>query len=541
MKKILFLFLALSAAQIGHAQNAADTGGITAPALVAPGTTFTATITMTNTGGNAWTTAGLYALGSDSPRNNETFLAGARVALPADPINPGEVAVFTATFTAPTVPGIYHFTWRMVQDTVEWFGQIASRTIRVGSGHFTPGDVVVMQIVPTGSDFISGNGTAMVLKNISLSSLNTTFQVALPINGTNAFITGGNPFTGMVDLSTDKNYLVIGGYSANLPFTASVEAAGSPVPRAIGTVNFGGQYRLGATVTPPTGFTGGTFRGAVADGRGNFWGGAQNSGIYYFGTNASPVQISTLGTGAGTGAIRNLMMVNGRPYFSTSQFPAPGNFGLGAFPSVSPVTPEEPTLVLDSGNAVTGASGTASPKGFYVNTNLTIAYVVDLRASPNGGIYRFNGTGTGLAGSWTYAYTITNNLFDTGGFFQDVIADFSGANPKIYATAGAVVSGNTAGTNLVSAIDMGAATTTFTLLATAPLNQTYRGLAFAPNPVSLSIVKSGTNVIIRWPGDGALQSAGVVTGPYVPVTGSPTSPYTNAASAAAQFYGVGFP
>jgi IS5 family transposase len=68
-----------------------------------------------------------------------------------------------------------------------------------------------------------------------------------------------------------------------------------------------------------------------------------------------------------------------------------------------------------------------------VNTNLTIAYVADLRASPYGGLYRYNGTGTGLAGSWTYAYTLANNLFPSGGF-QEILVDFSGASPRIYAT-----------------------------------------------------------------------------------------------------------
>ena len=110
MKTTLLPFLVLSMAGIGIAQNAADFGSISAPASVAPGETFTATITMTNTGANPWTSAGLYALGSESPRNNLAWLASGRVALPADPINPGDVAVFTATFTAPPTPGIYNFT-----------------------------------------------------------------------------------------------------------------------------------------------------------------------------------------------------------------------------------------------------------------------------------------------------------------------------------------------------------------------------------------------------------------------------------------------
>jgi hypothetical protein len=524
------------------AQNDARVLSIVAPASVATGATFTATITMTNSGANPWSTANSYSLGLESPRNNTRWLASGRVALPND-VNPGDTVTFTSDFTAPTTPGIYTFTWSMLQEGVEWFGQLASTTIRVGNGRFTPGDVVVMQVLSTAVDPPAFNtaGTALVLQDISPASSAITFEVDLPLTGSNALVTGGNPFSGMIDLSTDKSYLVVGGYNTNAPYrpagaNVSVEASGSPVPRAIGVVNSGGQYRLRASTT--TGFSGGTFRGVVSDGQDNFWGGAQNGGIYYFGNNSAPVQINP----AGAGAIRDMIMVNGRPFFSTSQFPAANNFGVVAFSSVAPTSPEVPTLIIDSGNAVTGATGTANPKGFCVNSNLTIAYVVDLRsASAGGGIYRYNGTGTGLAGSWTYQYTLVNGLFANGGAFQEVIADFNGANPTLYATAAASATGNSAGNTLVTAVDSGPTTTTFSTIAAAPSGASYRGLTFAPKPISLSITKSGGNVVVRWSGGGVLLSASTVTGPYTPVAGSPISPYTTPATSSAVFYAVGAP
>ena len=114
MKKILLLCVGFALAQTGTAQNDASVVSISAPASVAPGATFPATITMMNSVANAWTAAGLYALGSESPRDNVKWLAANRVALPADPINPGESAAFTTTFTAPTTPGVYNFAWGMV-------------------------------------------------------------------------------------------------------------------------------------------------------------------------------------------------------------------------------------------------------------------------------------------------------------------------------------------------------------------------------------------------------------------------------------------
>ena len=550
MKNILLLSASLLLAQIGAAQNAAEVVSITAPSAVAPGATFTATIVMTNSGGNAWTSSGLYRLGSESPRNNLTWKADGRVELPSDPINPGATATFTATFTAPTTPGVYNFSWGMVQDLVEWFGPIASRQIKVGNGQFTPGDLVVLQTVATASDPITANGTAIVLKNISKSSGATTFEVALPVTGSNAMLSGASPFSGTIDLSSDKRYVVVGGYNqTNLPSGFNLESSGI-TPRIIGTVSSSGQYEVGpsAAASDVSGPVARALRGSISDGQGNFWGGGvNNAGIYYYGTKSAPVLISNLDPnaigGTGVGAIRDLIMVNGKPGFSSSQYPSSGNHGISIFNNVSPTMPQEPSFVLDAGNAVTGNTGTPSLKGFSFNTNLTIAYVVDLRASPNGGIYRYNGTGTGLPGSWTYAYAISvAGEFPTGAF-HEVIADFPGTSPKVYATVASGSGNASTATHLVTFVDTGETSPTFTSLATAPITAPFRGLTFAPKAsvvtaVVISITKSGSNVVVSWTGTGTLQSAGVASGPYVPVAGSPTSPYTTAVSGTSQFFRV---
>src|SRR3954467_7599992 len=145
MKRILLLCAGLLLAQAALAQNAAQFVGFNAPPSVAPGATFYAVVGMMNSGTTTWTTAGGYALASENPRNNANWIAGGRVALPMDPVQPNDIAYFEGTFTAPTVPGIYNFAWSMVQTNLGWFGPIASQQIRVGNGHFTPGDLVLMQ------------------------------------------------------------------------------------------------------------------------------------------------------------------------------------------------------------------------------------------------------------------------------------------------------------------------------------------------------------------------------------------------------------
>lgn len=539
MKKLFVLLSGLALAYSGFSQNSAELVSISAPASVAPDATFVASITMTNTGSTSWTAESLYKLGSEIPQDNVRW-GVSRIELPFDPVNPGQAATFTTTFTAPSAAGVYNFAWRMVQDGVEWFGVIASTTIKVGSPQFVPGDLVILQ-AGDGLRPIANTGAPMFLNNFSVSGLSNTFQIAIPVTGPRAILGGNSQFTGMIDLTTDKSSIVVEGYNTNL-LAMNLEAVGSP--RALGLVSSTGDFTLEARTTKG----GSTFRGGVSDGLGNLWSGGQAEGIQYLGTNFSPIQISTLGTGAGTGAIRDLIMVNGRPAFSTSQFPAPGNHGIAIFNNVSPTTAQEPVLIIDSGNAITGATGTPSAKGFCINSNLTIAYLVDLRTpASGGGIYRYNGTGTGLANSWTYAYTLSIADLYALGSFQEVVADFSGANPKIYATAGSG-NGNSqaalAGTDLVSAVDTGAAST-FTSLMVATPGTTFRGLTFAPNaaPVApvLSIFKSGSNVIVSWTGGGTLRSATIVNGTYNPVAGSPTSPYTNAPSGDARFYRVSVP
>src|SRR3954470_14723631 len=300
MKKVLLFLAGLALAQSVIAQNNAQFVGSSIPPVVAPGATFNAIVGMLNSGSTSWTTAGGYALGSENPRNNANWIAGGRVALPMDPVQPNDIGYFEATFTAPTVPGIYNFAWSMVQDGVQWFGPIASQSIRVGNGHFTPGDLVLMQSIPTGNDALSANGTGLVLNNFSISSLTTTFRVALPVTGPDAFVSGSSPFSGMTDLSSDGNFIVVGGFNAVMPSSINIETSSpATVPRAVGTVNSAGQFVLGAKAS--SGIPARAIRGVASDGKGNFWsGGVNNYGIYYYGTNFSPVMISTLDpTGVG--------------------------------------------------------------------------------------------------------------------------------------------------------------------------------------------------------------------------------------------------
>ncbi|MEQ9307535.1 MAG: NBR1-Ig-like domain-containing protein, partial [Marinoscillum sp.] len=107
------------------------------PSSVAEGASFTATITMKNTGSTTWTKSSLHKLGSQNPQDN-TYWGSTRVELLAsESISPGNQVTFTLNGTAPSSAGTYNFQWKMVQDNVEWFGSTTDNVlVTVGNSSY---------------------------------------------------------------------------------------------------------------------------------------------------------------------------------------------------------------------------------------------------------------------------------------------------------------------------------------------------------------------------------------------------------------------
>ncbi len=92
------------------------------PPSVTAKSTFTATITMRNTGRCIWTPGGLNPLriGSQNPQDNMIWGLG-RMDVPST-VPPGMQVTFNLTLTAPAVSGTYNFQWQMVEEGISWFG-----------------------------------------------------------------------------------------------------------------------------------------------------------------------------------------------------------------------------------------------------------------------------------------------------------------------------------------------------------------------------------------------------------------------------------
>jgi hypothetical protein len=367
--------------------------------------------------------------------------------------NPPGVGITTNWITVPGTAGT-----NGIQITVNPnVGSAYYRLVSPGysTAIFAAGDLIVLQV---GNGSIANTGAPGVLKDFSIFGGSSLAQVALPTTGANALIFGASSYDGALSLSGDGQWLVVPGYNVAVGAVSSAidsssTSGGTPVPRAVGSVNANGTFILNATTTQ---FSGSTIRSGAADGAGNFWAGGGSSGIVYLGTTAPAATVSGVSS-----STRETAFINGNLYFTETG----SGIGLMGF-SGGPTGAATPSMVIST--TLTG-SGSASPKGFAINP-AAIAYIADNRnASSGGGVQRFNWNGS----SWVYAYTLGNSVTSSTQV-DDIAVDFSGANPVIYA-----VTGESTGNHIIKATDTGAAST-FSSIETAQSGDAFRGIVLAP-------------------------------------------------------------
>ena len=103
------------------------------------GTSATVQITMRNTSATTWTSGGAtpFRLGSQNPQDNQRW-GLSRVALPTATVPPGAEVAFSFDIQIPLTQGTYNFQWRMLQESVEWFGDstanVSIKVTREGLG-----------------------------------------------------------------------------------------------------------------------------------------------------------------------------------------------------------------------------------------------------------------------------------------------------------------------------------------------------------------------------------------------------------------------
>jgi serine protease len=119
------------------------------PSTMVAGQSYSVSLTVKNAGSLAWSPVGptcnAYRLGSANANN---WGVNGRADLPAA-VAAGQQTTITFTVTAPATPGTYNFQWQMLQECVQWFGDLSPNvavTVRAAQAKDAQ---ILSQTVPT--------------------------------------------------------------------------------------------------------------------------------------------------------------------------------------------------------------------------------------------------------------------------------------------------------------------------------------------------------------------------------------------------------
>ena len=341
--------------------------------------------------------------------------------------------------------------------TLICFLQAGAQTTHRPQAAFTPGNIVVYR-VGDGAAALTNAATAGFLDEYTTAGV-LVQSIPLPtaVSGSDKRVTNAGTSTseGLLTRSTDGQYVLVTGYDAAVG-TAGIAATTAAVAnRTVARIDYNGTINSSTALTDFA--SAGNARGAISTNGTDIWVSGSNSGVRYttLGGTTS-VQLSTAPTN-----IRSVNIFNNQVYMTS---------GSGAFFGISTVGTGLSTTSGQTTTVLPGFPTTAgpSPYGFSINATGDIAYVADDRAvASGGGIQKWVLSG----GTWTLSYTL-GTAGTTG--CRGLTVDWSGANPVIYATCT-----ETSATRFVKNTDLGAGSVA-SLLATAPANTVWRGVAFAP-------------------------------------------------------------
>jgi hypothetical protein len=339
---------------------------------------------------------------------------------------------------------------------------------------FAAGNLAVLRI-GDGTETLGSSGNSVFIDQFTTNGT-LTGSIAIPDNATNALIISGSASSeGALTRSADGRLLILAGYNLALTNAAGLgsslaNASATNAPRALGAVDMFGNFALVGVTTNQFGQN--NMRSGSSDGRGNYWGMGASSGTFYFGNGPT----NTVQTNVANSSV--IQDLGGNLYFSTAKI-TPGLWKI----------PGTPTGPVTNASVFLSAGSKASPFAFALNSNATTAYLADDTLKGIGGIQRWDFSG----GAWAMSYAFTS-LTNVGA--RGVAVDFSGTQPVIFATTA-----ENSANRLVSIIDAGAASTA-TTLATAGVNQIFRGVAFAPdttvNPKIFGSVKNTNGFNLTW-------------------------------------------
>jgi hypothetical protein len=333
------------------------------------------------------------------------------------------------------------------------------------SGSAIASDVVVCRVGSGVATLTTAAASVFLERHASDGMLVQTFALPTTVSGSNRRLTLGGTKKGECGLvvSSDGNYLTLAGYDA-APGTASVSAsASSMVNRIVARVDAAGN--VDTTTRLNGAFDTASVTGAASVDGSAFWvsgnGASGLGGIWYLAHGATGgLQIL-----ANPNDVRTLNIASGQLFGTTNTATFTSIFSVG---TGLPKTVGQSTSPL-YGLPMAQVYGFAFFDRSRSNGGLDRLYIAnDNSIAAGGGIQKWSFDGS----IWYLVTTFTDGLGTAG--VRGLAAEAQGANIVLYATTA-----ESTGNKLVRVVDDDSASPTATVIATAPDNTAYRGVALA--------------------------------------------------------------
>lgn len=341
-----------------------------------------------------------------------------------------------------------------------------------------------------------------------------TYTMAFPTNGANSIWNNGNAGSEADSMarSADRSVLTYSAYNGNILSIPGTPSS-NPYHRIISVIDAFGTngaafigdnwYGIATGKTNP--------RGVVTDGTNNFWGSGNNGGTLFYSPNVDDGQPFSLQNFTPTRAVK---IINNTVYTTITGKDSLNTYpcGIYNFVQFDGVTPNPMPMSFAGFHLVVPCTGKyTNISGFYMNDQGTIAYLADQvwgvqKYVKSGGNWNFicNYNVQGYEQNASHAgLLVTNDAAGFGGAW-DVVADFSGTNPVIYATTCdySFYSGNFNSNRVVRIVDTNSVfsavdLTNFTVIGIAHgTNAGFRAIEFTPDlrPI-ISSVTSDQSVV----------------------------------------------
>jgi hypothetical protein len=322
---------------------------------------------------------------------------------------------------------------------------------------------LVVYRVGDGSGALTGSATPVFLDTFTAGTLSGTLAAPTAASGSNHMLTASGTATseGLITQSTNGKYVLLTGYDTAVGTASITTSASASINRVVGRLDALGN--LDTTTALNNAFSAGNPRSVTSDDGVELWLSGSNGGVLYasIGNTATTATIATSTTN-----LRQIDIFGGQLCVTS----ASGSLRLGAVGSGLPT----------ASTTITGLTGFptsgGSPYGFFFADldgmpGVDTLYVADDSAALPGGLTKYSL----VSGTWTSNGTVDNA---SAASYRGLAGTVSGTTVTLYTTR--------KGSELAVLVDSSGynqpLSGTPTLLATAPTNTAFRGVALAPTP-----------------------------------------------------------